>query len=561
MAASPLAAALLSGDSGANPASFLDPNIAAATPDIQLGQSLVNGSLSTAPASPWQALARVAQAGAGRYIQKSAISDLTKAYAHTADNMAQIFPEGTPIGNMLRSPDPTVRMMGMQQAGKAAIIGQEGYNLKPGDQRYQGPVPVAANTRPRSPLAVTQEDLNNAGGTPPAPAAPLNLPRVGSPPGAPSAGVPLGPPKMGGIESVVGMGPGGPGTPSGGPQVASAAPVPNAGVPMTAPTFDQRFDASRPQGVPSSAGPPSPLQGAIDLEAKKAAAEEAAKTPALVQRAAQTKQAEANVEYGDLTQPQAPPKKGPGGTEALTTTHGTLVPPLTDQAPIPQSPAALKEAVPAWQKTKESWNSGLQPGYQAEQRLNTIANVFKTMETGWGAEQKAQAGAMLKSIGVNLPANVLGDPAAVQTAIHENYVETLQQLKASTPRFTQMEFKALSENKEHPDLQPAANLQMLSEDIAQLRQSRDLPRDFVEAQQHGWRDPQSFEQAWLRQNPLKGYVDKVRGEIGPLKGMAPDSVVGSAAAAPGPAAGYVHNGYKFKGGDPNSKTNWEKASP
>jgi hypothetical protein len=40
--------------------------------------------------------------------------------------------------------------------------------------------------------------------------------------------------------------------------------------------------------------------------------------------------------------------------------------------------------------------------------------------------------------------------------------------------------------------------------------------------------------------------------------MAPDSVVGSAAAAGGPAVGYVHNGFKFKGGDPNSKASWEK---
>jgi len=33
-----------------------------------------------------------------------------------------------------------------------------------------------------------------------------------------------------------------------------------------------------------------------------------------------------------------PDQESPGGTEVLTTTHGTLVPPLTDQAPLPQSP-------------------------------------------------------------------------------------------------------------------------------------------------------------------------------------------------------------------------------
>lgn len=518
MAASPLAAALLSGEGGAgNAASFLDPNIAQAMPDLQLGQALTQGGLSSAPASPWQALARIAQAGAGQYLQRSAISDLAKAYAHTADNMAQIFPEGTPVGNMLRSSDPTVRMMGLQQAGKAAIIGQEGYDLSPGAKRFQGPVPVAENTNAVSEPGKVQQDINNAARRAPLAIAPA-VPGGGAAPAA-GAGVPLNPPRFGGMSSVVGMGPGGPGTPSAtAPQ--AVAPVPSAGVPTTAPNFNDRFAAASPK--PTSV-PSNPLQGAIDLEAKQAGAKKAAEDTAA-----------AGVKFGDLLSPQGEPRKGPGGTEALTTTHGTLVPPLTEQAPLPKSPAEAEAKVGAWQKTQEGWQAGLQPGYQAEQRLQTIANVFKTMQTGWGAEQKAQASAMLKSIGINLPESVLGDPAKTQLAIHENYVETLQQLKASTPRFTQMEFKALSQNKEHPDLQPEANLQMLSEDIGQLRQARDLPRDFVTAQQHGWRDPQSFEQAWLRQNPLKGYVDSVRKEIGPLKGM-PGNEAGAKSEFPGGA--------------------------
>jgi hypothetical protein len=541
MAASPLAAALL----GGNQTAFLDPTMAAAQPDLQLGQSLLEQGMSTAPASPWQALARVAQAGAGTYLRSSAMSDLAKAYAHSADSASATLPEGHPLRAALASPDPVIRMQGLQAYQKALTLMSEGTNLPAGENRYIGGAVVSSNTGPQSPEGKLQQDIDRTNGRQGAPSGvPLGPPAVAMPPApavlparpgmAPrtNAGVPLGPPQMGGIESVTGM----------------SAPTP-------APAFADRFDASRPSGVPSvkpTTVPSNPLQGAIDIQAAKAGATKGAE-----------EQAAANVQFGDLLQPQQPPRKGPGGTEALTTTHGTLVPPLTDQAPLPKSPAEAKPRVDAWQKTQEGWHTGLQPGYQAEQRLNTIAQTFKTMQTGYGAEQKAQVASLLKSIGVNLPESIMADPAKVETAIHENYVETLQQLKASTPRFTQMEFKALSENKEHPNLQPAANLQMLSEDIGQLRQARDLPRDFVEAQQHGWRDPQSFEQAWLRHNPLKGYVDKVRGEIGPLKGMAPEGVVGSAAAsaAAGPAAGYVHNGYRFKGGDPNSKTSWEKVAP
>jgi hypothetical protein len=510
--ASNLAAALLSGEGGSNPGAYLDPAIAQAQPDLQLGQALTQGGLSTAPASPWQALARIAQAGAGQYLQRGAISDLAKAYAHSADNAAATLPEGHPLRAALQSNDPVIRMQGLQAYQKALTLMSEPSNIEPGGQRSVGSAVIGTNTNPRSEQGKLQQDIDNAGRRQPVAALPAPPATPGPTPAARPAGVPLSAPQMGGIESVTGMS-----APVAAP-INAGAP---AGVPTTAPNFTDRFDAARPTGVQPTSLPQNPLQGAIDLEAKKAAAVKGAED-----------QAAAGVKFGDLLTPQPAPKKGPGGTEALTTTHGTLIPALTDQAPMPKTPAEAEPRVGAWQKTQEGWNASLQPGYQAEQRLNTIANVFKTMQTGYGAEQKAQVASLLKSIGVTLPGDVLGDPAKVETAIHENYVETLQQLKASTPRFTQMEFKALSENKEHPNLQPAANLQMLSEDIGQLRQSRDLPRDFVEAQQHGWRDPQSFEQAWLRQNPLKGYVDKVRGEIGPLKGM-PGNEAGAQPAFPG----------------------------
>jgi hypothetical protein len=592
MAASPLAAALLGGEGSS---SFgADPAILAATPQLQLGQSLVQQGLSTAPAYPLQALARLAQTAAGGYLQRDAVGSLAQAYAHTAENAASTLPQGHPLQAALKSNDPVIRMQGLQAYQKALTLLSEPSNVGPGDQRSVGSAVIANNRRPRSDLGKTQEDLDNAAGAQPAavgaganPAARAALPGATAAAGSP--GVPLNPPRLGGIESIVGMGPGSPSSPpvSGQPpQVPLTGPrfsIPNSGgtapVPLAGPNipnFNDRFSAARPSGAPPTSPPLSPLQGAIDVMAQKSAAEETAKNPALIQRAGgiaaaenpalaqragAAKQAEANVEFGDLIKPQASPKKGPGGTEALPTTHGTLVPAIADQAPLPKTPAEAKSVLEGWQKTKEGWNSSLQPGYQAEQRLNTIANVFKTMQTGYGAEEKAHVASLLKSIGVNLPENILGDPAKVETAIHENYVETLQQLKATTPRFTQMEFKALSENKEHPNLQPASNLQMLSEDIGQLRQSRDIPRDFVTAQQHGWRDPQSFEQAWLRQNPLKGYVDKARAEIGPLKGMTPDEVAGTAKASTGPAVGHEHNGWTFKGGDPNSKSSWEKATP
>src|ERR1017187_1244493 len=95
MAASPLMAAMLGGDN--NAAAFgIDPNLASANADIQLGQGMQQGGLSTAPASPAQAAARLAQVLAGTYIHSSAISDLGKAYADVPEKMAKVLEKADP---------------------------------------------------------------------------------------------------------------------------------------------------------------------------------------------------------------------------------------------------------------------------------------------------------------------------------------------------------------------------------------------------------------------------------------------------------------------------------
>src|SRR4029077_6642316 len=128
MAASPLAAALLSGSGGGNPAAFLDSAIAAATPDLQLGQQLIQGGLLTAPDSALQALARIAQAGAGSYLQRGAISALTKAYAHSAEKAEATLPDCHPLKAALQSNDPVIRMQGLQAYQKALTLLSEPSN-------------------------------------------------------------------------------------------------------------------------------------------------------------------------------------------------------------------------------------------------------------------------------------------------------------------------------------------------------------------------------------------------------------------------------------------------
>jgi hypothetical protein len=78
----------------------------------------------------------------------------------------------------------------------------------------------------------------------------------------------------------------------------------------------------------------------------------------------------------------------------------------------------------------------------------------------------------------------------------------------------------LSEKSEHPNLQPEANLEMLSQDMATLARGQQLAQDWNTAQPLGWKNPLSFETAWTQANPLSNMVQWQRQNIGPLKGMA-----------------------------------------
>jgi hypothetical protein len=210
----------------------------------------------------------------------------------------------------------------------------------------------------------------------------------------------------------------------------------------------------------------------------------------------------------------------------IDTGRGTTLPPLTSQA-LPQSAAEWEAAIPKWTDKQAEWNASIAPAQAAQQRLNSIANAFKLTQSGAFQTNKAELDSVLKSIG--LP-NTFTDPGQVEIALHSNYAQTLLNLKAATSRFTQSEFKVLSEKSEHPDLQPEANLEMLTQDNATLARAIPLPQDWNNAQQLGWRNPLSFETSWVQMNPLSDMVQWQRNNIGPLKGM----VGGPAVTATGP---------------------------
>jgi len=221
------------------------------------------------------------------------------------------------------------------------------------------------------------------------------------------------------------------------------------------------------------------------------------------------------------TPPTAPPA-APGAPQYPGT---PLAPGMNSKMPAYQEPNytgdQLKAYAPEWVKGNGELTGVIGASQAAELRLQDIASAFKEVQTGrWLTDKSAFNAAMTSLFGPNAPqmfANA--DPAKVEQALHANYRATLQTLSEVNKRFTNNEFKVTSETSESPELQPAANLQMLSQDIGQLRQLRALGNDWVQARLDGKQDPSIFAAKWMSDNPLKPITEAVAKEIGPLKGM------------------------------------------
>lgn len=212
------------------------------------------------------------------------------------------------------------------------------------------------------------------------------------------------------------------------------------------------------------------------------------------------------------------PREGPGYSEPIPTKTGGVLPPVSDQPSYQNTPPNVLAAhVPIWAKRSNEIMSAIPALDDSIQRIETMANALKAVQSGKGTEGLATAAAWLKRAGIDI-SNVT-DPAAVQTLIKGNIQATLDKLKAVTNRFTQAEFKITSQNFVNANLEPEANLEMIAGDLGQLKRLRAQADGWRQSRMFGWHDVDSFESSWSNHNPLSKYVDDARSSIGPLKGM------------------------------------------
>jgi hypothetical protein len=266
--------------------------------------------------------------------------------------------------------------------------------------------------------------------------------------------------------------------------------------------------------------------------------------------------------------PPASAQPAQGRTAQPTkTVQGTMLPPVSEAAPINPSADYLKERQPQWAKAEDDMYDALPSGVVAEQRALAIADSFKATASGQWAEEKASVAAKLKALGpagqwfANQP--WFGDPAKVQEALKNNFASTLNQIRAFSSRPAAIELTQAQKNFASPGLQPEANLQIIGETVGTLRWERAMANDWGAAKAQGWQDPQDFQRAWMQHNPIQGFIDKAENDIGPLKGMNSASAATAVHAPSGramPSVGQVVRGYRFKGGDPSSQSSWQRAN-
>jgi hypothetical protein len=223
--------------------------------------------------------------------------------------------------------------------------------------------------------------------------------------------------------------------------------------------------------------------------------------------------------------PNAPPPD-----QKIQSPRGTFIP-GTDRQTLPTNYpdyAAVQTGDDGWNSWKHDMVTAQTMGGQAEAQIGMIIQAAKANEMGSGTEARANLGNFLisnlhvdpKWVNENL-ANV----GEVQKMLYAQARDTLTTLAAVNKRFTGGEFKITSQTGTSPEQLNAANLPILAQDLAKVRQIQGVAENWGQAQRttyadgSKWTNPQDFVSSWYEMNPLAKLQAQTMQQIGPLKGM------------------------------------------
>lgn len=549
MPASPLVSALIGSGGGQESALLgMDPAILQAQPDLNLAQALLKSGTDLSPVGhPLAALARVAQTAVGRDLQQGAISELSRAYAHSAESAAATLPEGHPLKAALLSADPSVRMQALGQYGKVMTLLSEPQRLGEGQQVFPGAYgtqPGAANTLPISPQGKIIADQARLSGVPGAGTA---LGRVLTKEGVTAEGVPYPP---------TGFVPSGPprmGTPApSGAGIVPSRPVATTNVRPGA-SFDERYSAGALSGLPEAIANAAAFKAAAVSKAEtpalveRAGALESAKNPALIARAGGEAAAKAPYEAGGEITVQTP--AGPQTIPATAATRATIQPGGRTSVPLAtlgEKKGAESLAGTASEGIGKQITEVIEAGGKvARDKLNAldametaVRNSGPGMITGPKAELALKTKEFLNGIGLN--ANwVTKDLPESEIISKMNAQLASASAKAMTGRPTQFEFNSWMRN--NPGLLTSKEGTLALADILRQQTNQDITLGQKALNKENWNKwgdvvSQHYQDTPLR-NPLTGKLmrDEIAGAAA-AKGAPPPAAVARLRANPAEAA-------------------------
>ena len=150
--------------------------------------------------------------------------------------------------------------------------------------------------------------------------------------------------------------------------------------------------------------------------------------------------------------------------------------------------------------------------------LERLAQIYKNYHGGFGSEAIRDLTAIADQLGIELPPDIASNAASFDEAYKLTVERGINDagsnglLKAPAAALV-----AESKTQPTPEMMPLARYNLIVKSIANLDRYKDLYEN--------WDTGPNFNKyaaEWLKANPLKNYVDKVKEEIPPFEGMPTD---------------------------------------
>jgi hypothetical protein len=214
---------------------------------------------------------------------------------------------------------------------------------------------------------------------------------------------------------------------------------------------------------------------------------------------------------------------------------------------VKDQPAVFGQKQEALGKLDGEMQGQYQQRQVAQERLDAMANLLETFQSGAGADAKAAAVAAVRAAGFNIPDSATANPAAVEQFSKNTTANVFSNAKDMGGRVLVSELEGLQKANANPNMQPASNAAILAQQKGLLNWEDQHYQDYST-----WRqanpyatDASSFETAWAKAHPVGAYVAAAKKDIAPL-------------GAPLPAQGQLSDGqaYIVKG----QKVRWDAGS-